>query len=506
MNSNQVKSGIQVNQSDQTLDLLVVGGGINGVGIAADAAGRGLSVCLCEMGDLASATSSWSTKLIHGGLRYLENYDFLLVRKSLMEREVLTRAAPHIIKPLAFQIPQLNNSRNSLLIQAGLFLYDNLAKRDRFKASRRVSYGEDSPLNPSIRRGFEYWDAQVDDSRLVVLNALQARDKGAEILNYCECRRIEPEGEGWKVTLYDHRQGRELLRHCHVLINAAGPWVASLLESLTHAPAAHSIRLVKGSHIVVPRIHPGKEAYLLQHHDGRVVFVIPYLGKYSLIGTTEEEYNGDPGAAKISNDEINYLVSIANLYFRKSVLRSEIVSTFSGVRPLIDEDKKNASKVSRDYRLELIEDPAPILSVYGGKVTTYRLLAERVMNELGQYFPRMRGNWTKKALLPGGDFDMSENLFRELASKYAWLGPEIINRWLGSYGTLSYELLRNTRSLGDMGVNFGHGLYQREVDYLCRKEWAYSAEDVLWRRSKLGYQFDDKQKLSLQNYIEQTYM
>lgn len=495
----------KVNQSEDTLDLLIVGGGINGVGIAADAAGRGLNVCLCEMGDLASATSSWSTKLIHGGLRYLENYDFLLVRKSLMEREVLAGAAPHIIKPMAFQIPQLKNSRNSLLIQAGLFLYDNLAKRERFKGSRRVSYGEESPLNASIRRGFEYWDAQVDDSRLVVLNALLAQEKGAEILTYCECRKIEPEGDGWKVTLFDKRSQSEVIRHCHVLINASGPWVSSLLESLTHAPAPHAIRLVKGSHIVVPRIYPGKEAYMLQHHDGRIIFVIPYLGKYSLIGTTEEEYSGDPGQAQISSDEINYLVSIANLYFKKSILRSEIVYTYSGVRPLIAEDEKNASKVSRDYRLETVEDPAPILSVYGGKITTYRLLAEKVMNELGQYFPRMRGNWTRKAILPGGDFDMSENLFRDMASKYAWLGPELIGRWLNAYGTLGFELLKNARSLGDMGVHFGHGLYQREVDYLCRKEWARSADDILWRRTKLGYLFDDKQKQSLDNYIEQTF-
>lgn len=498
-------AGKVVNQTDDTLDLLVIGGGINGAGIAADAAGRGLRVCLCEKGDLASGTSSWSTKLIHGGLRYLENYDFLLVRKALREREVLAHAAPHIIKPMAFQIPQLPNSRTGLLIQAGLFLYDNLARRERFKGSRRVRYGEDSPLNPSVKRGFEYWDAQVDDSRLVVLNAMLAREKAAEILTRHECRRIEPDGDGWKVSLHDHRRDRDITRRCKVIINAAGPWVASLLEDLTHAPAPHKIRLVKGSHIVVPRIYDGPEAYMLQHNDGRVIFVIPYLKKYSLIGTTEEDYEGDPGEARISNDEINYLVSIANLYFKKSVLRSEIVYTYSGVRPLIDEQGKAATKVSRDYRLELIEDPLPILSVYGGKVTTYRLLAEQVMVELGQFFPRMRGSWTKKAILPGGDFELSEDLFRELASKYAWLGPDLINRWLNCYGTRSFEILNKARSLGDMGVNFGHGLYQREVDYLCRHEWANTADDILWRRTKLGYLLDTRQKQSLANYIEQTY-
>lgn len=495
-----------MNKLDDTLDLLVIGGGINGAGIAADAAGRGLSVCLCEKNDLAGATSSWSTKLIHGGLRYLENYDFLLVRKSLQERELLSRLAPHIIKPIAFQIPLLVNSRSPLLLRAGLFLYDNLAKRERFKGSRSLTYDEDSPLNSSIKRGFEYWDAQVDDSRLVLLNALQAQDKGAEILTRHECVRIEPNAEGWKVVLYDHIAKNEVVRYCRVLINAAGPWVASLLESLTRTPAHHAIRLVKGSHIVVPKVYSGNHAFMLQHDDGRVVFVIPYLENYSLIGTTEEDYTGDPGKPEISSAEVDYLLSITNLYFKKSINRSEIVYSYSGVRPLIDEQGKSASKVSRDYDLEWTEDPKPILSVYGGKVTTYRILAEKVMQELAHYFPRLQGSWTHRAVLPGGDFDLPENLFRDLASKYAWLGPKLINRWLATYGTLSFALLDKARSMGDMGVHFGHGLYQREVDYLCRKEWARSAEDILWRRTKLGYLFDEKETRSLSNYIEQTYL
>ena len=495
----------EVGKRDLVVDLLVIGGGINGSGIAADAAGRGLSVCLCEKGDLAGATSSWSTKLIHGGLRYLENYDFLLVRKALKEREVLIAAAPHIIKPMAFQIPQLVNSRSGLMIQAGLFLYDHLARRRRFKASRKVKYGADSPLNPSIKKGFEYWDAQVDDSRLVILNAMQARDRGAEILTRCECRAIEAEAEGWKVTLYDHLSKTELTRYCKVLVNASGPWVASLLSDLTRAPAPHEIRLVKGSHIVVPRMHAGDEAFMLQHNDGRIVFVIPYLQDYSLVGTTEEDYRGDPGKASISQAEADYLVSIVNLYFQRKLRRSDIVYSYSGVRPLIDEKGKNASKVSRDYEIERLEEPHPILSIYGGKVTTYRVLAEHVMEELRDYFPGLGNPWTRTATLPGGDFESIENLKARLAASYPWLGEKVVARWVSTYGGKSFEIISEGRDLKDMGLDFGHGLYQREVDYLIEYEWARTAEDILWRRTKLGYLFSEQQAISLGNYLENSF-
>ena len=342
-------------------DLLVIGGGVNGAGIAADAAGRGLDVVLCEKSDLASATSSSSSKLIHGGLRYLEFYEFSLVRKALRERDVLAMAAPHIIRPMAFQIPQLPHSRNALLIRAGLFLYDNLARRQRFKHSSSIRFDRDGPLNAVISKGFEYWDAQVDDSRLVVLNALQARQHGASILTRTECTAISPEEGGWQVTLHDHLKGLDSIRSFRAIVNASGPWVASLLEGLTHKPAPHRIRLVKGSHIVVPKIHDGEHAYLLQHHDGRVVFVIPYLEQYSLIGTTEKEFQGELDRVEISTDEISYLISIVNLYFKKSILHSDIVNTYSGVRPLIDQQGKSASKISREYRLELSLDPSPLL-------------------------------------------------------------------------------------------------------------------------------------------------
>lgn len=489
-------------------DLLVIGGGINGAGIAADAAGRGLNVFLCEKSDLAAATSSWSSKLIHGGLRYLESYEFGLVRKSLRERDVLTEAARHIIHPLAFQIPQLENSRSGLMVRLGLFLYDNLVKRVHYKSSRSIKYGADSPLNGTIRRGFEYWDARVDDSRLVVLNALQAQVHSAQIATRTECTAlatVKLAGEnGWRATMYDHVNEQEIHRTFKAVVNASGPWVSQLYESLQNKEAPHDLRLVKGSHIVVPKLYEGDNAFLMQHHDGRVVFAIPYLDDFTLIGTTEEEYTGDLREVGISQQESEYLVAITNLYFKTSLHKDDIVTTYSGVRPLIDEAGKSASKVSRDYRLVLEKEPAPILSVYGGKVTTYRVLAEQVMNQLGPFFPGMQSAWTKRATLPGGDFDLSENLFQKMASQYGWLGPDLITRWLNTYGTLSFDILQNVRSMGDMGVRFGANLYQKEVDYLRRKEWAQTADDILWRRTKLAYQFTDKETQSLANYLAQA--
>lgn len=486
-------------------DLLIIGGGINGAGIAADAAGRGLDVVLCEKADLASATSSWSTKLIHGGLRYLEFYEFGLVRKSLQEREVLTAAASHIIKPLAFHIPQLPHSRSSWLIRAGLFLYDNLARRKRFGGSRSIKIDPEGPLNSAITRGFEYWDAQVDDSRLVVLNALQAKQRGAQILTRTECTAMQSLENGWRVTLHDHVANTDREVDCKAIVNATGPWVAALSEQLSHEKAEHEIRLVKGSHIVVPRMHPGSQAFMLQHHDGRVIFVIPWLQDYTLIGTTEAEHKGSLDHVEISKEETSYLLSIVNLYFKKSILHSDVVYSFAGVRPLIDDEEVNASKVSRDYNLELESNPHPLLSVYGGKVTTYRVLAEDVLSTLKESFPAMGPAWTKKATLPGGDFDLPEHLFQKIVSKYAWLGPDLINRWLNSYGTLSFDILGDATGIGELGVKFGHNLYQREVDYLCREEWAKSADDILWRRTKLGLKFSRAQRDSLANYIEQSF-
>ncbi|MDD9891700.1 MAG: glycerol-3-phosphate dehydrogenase, partial [Gammaproteobacteria bacterium] len=359
-------------------------------------------------------------------------------------------------------------------------------------------------LTDIIKHGFEFLDAQMDDARLVILNALQARSHGASIYTRVECVALNPVEQGWSATFQNHLTNESSTQVFRAVVNATGPWVSSLLENLTEQGNPHPLRMVKGSHIVVPRIHGGDEAYLLQHHDGRIVFVIPYLSNYSLIGTTEEEYRGDLDKVEISNDEIDYLISIVNLYFRKAVHRSDIIHTYSGVRPLIDQSGKSASSVSRDYRLELETHPFPLLSVYGGKVTTYRVLAEQAVSSLVRYFPRMPTSNTSKTPLPGGDFGLSENLFQDLATKYGWLDPDLLNRWLASYGRLSFDILGNVRGLGDLGVKFGANLYQLEVDYLCKEEWARTAEDILWRRTKLGYVFNENEKQSLENYIKQS--
>ena len=311
--------------------------------------------------------------------------------------------------------------------------------------------------------------------------------------------------EGWCVTLHDHRRNTDREIECRAIVNAAGPWVASLSAQLSKQKAEHDIRLVKGSHIVVPRMHTGSQAFMLQHHDGRVIFVIPWLQDYTLIGTTEQEHEGSLDRVEISKEEINYLLSIVNLYFKKSILHSDVVYSYSGIRPLIDEEEQNASKVSRDYNLELKTQPHPLLSVYGGKVTTYRVLAEEVLSKLKTALPTMGPAWTANAKLPGGDFDLPEHLFQKLVSKYSWLGPDLISRWLNSYGTLSFDILGNARSIGDLGVKFGHNLYQAEVDYLCKEEWARTADDVLWRRTKLGLKLSKAERDSLANYINQSF-
>lgn len=493
-----------MNESQLDYDLLVVGGGINGAGIAADAAGRGLRVLLCEKSDLASATSWASTKLIHGGLRYLENYEFKMVRKSLQEREILAKAAPHLIRPLAIQIPQLPHSRNALLIRAGLFLYDNLAKRKLFKSSRTIKFPADGPLNPAIHKGFEYWDGFGDDTRLVVANAIQAKNHGAEIRTRTECLRLEPADQGWRAILQDQQQQTQTTVTCRVVVNAAGPWVDEVLGRMPRQHPALPMRLVKGSHIVVPRMYEGDNAYLLQHHDGRVIFVIPYLKKFTLIGTTEQEFTGNLDEVKISTTEISYLISMVNLYFRKAILHSDVVNSFAGVRPLIDEVGESATKVSRDYRLELETSPQPSLTVYGGKITTYRVLAEEAVDQLAEIFPHMSECLTRTAVLPGGDFDMAENLFQEIAESHTWLGADLIARWLRSYGTRSYDIAQDATSLADLGQHFGHNLYQKEVDYLRANEWAITADDILWRRSKLGYFFSNNEKAALTHYLQRT--
>ena len=502
-------------------DLLVIGGGINGTGIAADAAGRGLKVLLCEKGDLAGSTSSASSKLIHGGLRYLEYYEFLLVRKALKEREILLAAAPHLIKPLPFHIPHLPHLRPRWMIRCGLFLYDFLARRIRVPGSRSIQFDQDSPLKDELKHGFEYWDAQVDDARLVVANAYRAREKGATVLSYTECMALSCQTNGWQFDLKNHRDDSFSQHQASVVINASGPWVSSFVNTVASQSSAErassqqprlqakaQVRLVKGSHIVVNKLHLNNQAYLLQNEDNRVVFVIPYLQDYSLIGTTEAEFSGDPSEVSISAQETQYLLAIVNRFFKKQLSSQDIVHSFSGVRPLVeDEDvatgeNTNAGKVSRDYRLEWEDSASPLLSIYGGKVTTYRILAEQAVDSLKSYFPKMSGPWTEATALPGGEFQNESQLLQQLTQHYPWMDKEIIERYSHSYGSLSAEVLAKANSVVDLGRNFGHGLFQLEVDYLCDREWACSTDDILWRRSKLGLCFTQTQVDELQQYLQ----
>ncbi|MEX0619381.1 MAG: glycerol-3-phosphate dehydrogenase [Pseudohongiellaceae bacterium] len=490
-----------MNQTSAAYDLVVIGGGINGCGIAADAAGRGLKVLLCEKGDLASATSSASTKLIHGGLRYLEQYEFGLVRKALKERELLQAAARHVIRPMAFRIPHQPHLRPRWLIRLGLFLYDHITRTARFPDSRTIRFDDKGPLVPSIRHGFEYWDAQVDDARLVVLNAMQARDRGATVVTRTQCTGIEADDPHWQVALEDLITGDSSCVRAKAVINAGGPWVGRVVQSITGRSAKLPVRLVKGSHLVVNRIHDGDYAFLLQNDDGRVVFVIPFDERYSLIGTTEEDFSGDPGDAAISDTETDYLIGVVNHHFRHQITRSDVVWTFSGIRPLLDEEGMASTRISRDYRLEFEDCALPLLSVYGGKVTTYRLLAEAAVDTVASIFPEAGPAWTRSAVLPGGDFTDFGNLERAFNNQYPWLPDSVGKRWIGSYGTLAQRIPGDATSLADLGEDFGHGLYACEVNYLCDFEWARSAGDILWRRSKLGLSFSPAQAARLEAHV-----
>ncbi|WP_370280085.1 glycerol-3-phosphate dehydrogenase [Pontibacterium sp.] len=487
-----------------TYDLLIIGGGINGVGIAADAAGRGLSTLLCEMNDLGSATSSNSSKLIHGGLRYLEYGEFRLVREALAEREVLLRNAPHITRPLRFRLPHRPYLRPAWLIRLGLFLYDRLAARDTLPPFKTVTFGENSPLKADITQGFEYSDGWVDDARLVVLNAMAARDKGATILTHTRCISAQRQAHGWQVSLLDQQSGINHDVSAHALVNAAGPWVSSLFPEVMHSQPPKQIRMVKGSHIVVPRLYNSPEAYILQNADRRIVFVIPYEEKFSLIGTTDVEYHGDPGAVKISPDERDYLISVTNQHFRHQLQSSDVVLDYAGVRPLLDDQSDSAQSVTRDYSFEVdaSENQSPLLSVFGGKITTYRKLAQAAMDKLAPFFPDIGPHWTANSPLPGGDFDSPTQLQQTLNAHYPWLPPEITHRYVHSYGTRCHRFLKGVDNLDAMGTHFGHGLYSAEVDYLIDQEWASSGEDILWRRSKLGLHLSIKQRADLEHYLE----
>jgi len=495
-------------------DLLVVGGGINGAGIARDAAGRGLRVLLCEKDDLAQHTSSASSKLIHGGLRYLEHYEFGLVRKALAEREVLLKSAPHIMHPLRFVMPhrtgdspagdgrlvRVHGQRPAWLIRAGLFLYDHLARRDFLPGSASIDLRTDpagAALQRRFGRAFVYSDAWVDDARLVVLAALDARERGATVLTRTRCTALRRDAARWSATLAGPRG--EVMVQARCLVNATGPWAARFLQEAAGARSdgARPLRLVKGSHIVVPRLFQHDHAYLLQQPDGRIVFALPYEGAFTLVGTTDVEYTGELDRVAISAAETVYLCEAANRCFERRIGPEDVVWTYAGVRPLIGgEGGASASAASRDYRLETDTSGAPLLSVFGGKVTTFRRLAEEAVDWIAPALGRRTPGWTRHACLPGGDLFGREPDARSVLEfdawlrtrqqQYAWLAPALLRRYARAYGTRLGALLAHCRTRADLGAEVLPGLFEVELDYLRRQEWAQSADDVLWRRTKLG--------------------
>ncbi|MCG7601372.1 glycerol-3-phosphate dehydrogenase [Halomonas sp. McH1-25] len=492
-------------QRPDILDLFVIGGGINGTGIVNDAAGRGLHAGLCEQGDLAGATSSASSKLIHGGLRYLEYYEFRLVREALHEREVLMKKAPHIVWPLRFILPHRPHLRPAWMLRAGLFLYDHLSRRNDLPGAASLRFGADSPLKPDIRKGFEYSDCWVDDARLVVLNAIQARDAGAEILVRTRCVGAVEENGIWTITLEDHRDKSTFTRQARTLVNAAGPWVESFIRGQTRRSSRYAINMIKGSHIVTRRINTDERAYILQNRDNRIVFVLPYQQDYSLIGTTDIGYQGDPADIAISDAEIDYLLEVINDHFRDPLTRDDIVASYAGVRPLCDDEADNPSAMTRDYTLSLDrgqdDRSAPMLSVFGGKITTYRKLAETALAQLKPYLPTMGRSWTSEVGLPGGDIPGRLAYADELERHYPFLGRPRAERFASSYGRLCERFLTGKQSASELGEDFGAGLTRAEVDYLIDHEWARETRDILWRRTKLDLQLTEAQKRRLDDYL-----
>ena len=490
-------------RASTSVDVLVVGGGINGAGIARDLAGRGLSVLLCEKDDLASHTSSSSTKLIHGGLRYLEYYEFALVRKALAERELLLRSAPHIMWPLRFVMPHDPSMRPVWMVRLGLFLYDHLARREVLPGSATVDLRTQlagRPLKRGFRKGFVYSDGWVDDARLVVLNAMDAAERGATVLTRCACVDARRGRRQWQLRLQPSG-GEAIELTARALVNAAGPWAAQFLAEQAHAPERRALRLVKGSHVVVKRLFEHDHAYIFQNPDKRIIFAIPYEGEFTLIGTTDVEHRGPIGAARIDAGEIDYLCTQASRYFERPVQPSDVVWSYSGVRPLLDDESGDPSAVTRDYELELDtgsgpKPAAPLLSVWGGKITTFRKLAEEAADLLGTPLAATRGAWTRDAYLPGGDLDAwigppqrpdtdFQRFVQALAQRHPRLPAPLCRRLARGYGSRVAALLGD----GDLGAEVAPDLFEAELGYLQRHEWARCAEDVLWRRTKLGLHF-----------------
>lgn len=494
--------------NSRLLDMIIIGGGINGAGIAADAAGRGLSVGLYEAKDFASATSSASSKLIHGGLRYLEHYEFRLVSEALAEREVLLRKAPHIAIPMRFRLPHRPYLRPAWMIRCGLFLYDHLGKRTTLPASHGVNLAKSGLLKKEMKVGFEYSDCWVDDARMTLINVLSAQENGAEVANYCKVEKAVQDNGMWTVTIHDQITDSRFERKAKALVNAAGPWVKQFFDDGLHLKSPRNIRLIKGSHIVVPKVHNEKQAYILQNKDNRIVFVIPYLGDFSIVGTTDVEYKGDPREVEISQNEVDYLIDIVNQHFVKQLQREDVIWSYSGVRPLCDDESDSPQAITRDYTLELQQelDNAPLLSIFGGKLTTYRKLGEAAMKKLAPFFPEMGTPWTANSSLPGGNFSCSrEQLAAQMRNLYPWLTDKQAFRYVTQFGTHTHKLLAGINSQEEMGRCFAEGVYQHEIDYMIDHELVKTGEDLLWRRTKLGLYLTADEQQAITDYIQTQY-
>ncbi|MFZ1742727.1 MAG: glycerol-3-phosphate dehydrogenase [Pontixanthobacter sp.] len=491
----------------ETYDILVIGGGINGVGIARDAAGRGAKVLLCEKDDLASHTSSASTKLVHGGLRYLEHYEFRLVRESLIERERLLGMAPHIIWPLRFVLPHDKGLRPAWLLRLGLFLYDHIGGRKLLPAAKTVNLRAKphrAVLEDRLVKGFEYSDCWVEDARLVALNALDAANHGADIRTRTECTALERSDAVWTATLTAANGASETIT-ARAVVNAAGPWVDKVLGRANPGEPHQNLRLVKGSHLVFPKLFEGEHCYIFQNRDNRIVFAIPYEREFTLVGTTDVAFEGDANDIQISPPEADYICDAINEYLRIDVAPQQAVWSYAGVRPLYDDKSASNSTVTRDYVFEL-DNPngaPPILSVFGGKITTYRKLAEHALHKLSKLGVLNAEAWTAGAALPGGEIAVGgfDRFVEEMQERFAWMDAAALRRLCRAYGSLMTKVIGDAATPADMGQSFGAGLTERELSYLIHHEFARSAEDVLWRRSKLGLHMTEPQRAEVEQWF-----
>ncbi|MEP3524334.1 MAG: glycerol-3-phosphate dehydrogenase [Hyphomicrobiales bacterium] len=489
-------------------DIFVIGGGINGCGIARDAVGRGFSVCLVEMDDLASGTSSWSSKLIHGGLRYLEHYEFGLVRKALSEREVLLKSAPHIIWPMRFVLPHHKGLRPAWILRLGLFLYDHIGKRVLLPGTSTVNLKTSNvgaPLKPIFSKGFEYSDCWVNDARLVVLNAKDASERGAVIETRTQCIKAERVEDHWSIETKNLNTGKVTTRTARLIVNASGPWVDKVLGDAFGVSNAKNVRLVQGSHIVVPKLHDHDRAYIFQNADNRIIFALPYEQDYTLIGTTDHDYEGNPRDAAINPSEVTYLCDAASEYFKKPIVADDIVWTYAGVRSLYDDGATEAQEATRNYvlRVDGEDNRAKAINIFGGKITTYRKLAESMLEKIEAVLGKRKEKWTAQSVLTGGDFEVDDfdSLVKKLQTDFSFITDNLAWRLVRSYGTRAWQLMGDAKSVSDMGQQFGGSLTGREVDYLMEQEWAQSAEDVVWRRTKIGIRLKKEEIETLNNWM-----